>query len=610
MKQKRGTKVVSLLFSLILAMGLMFALSTTVWADGTDGHNHDGVSFTFNKWESTNSLPSSGNYYLSDDVTITNTWNINQGASINLCLNGHGIRLETSDSDKPVISIPENSTLDLYDCGENMHYFTVSEGIATVNDNASGDDVKSFKGGYITGGNGGDNGGGVFNEGTFNMHGGSIIGNVASNGGAGVRVEKSGKFNLEGGSICYNKSHLAAGVRVRENSTMTMKGGVISDNYVKKDNNNSGIDYGYGGGIFIEGTVSISSGSIINNKSEYNGGGIYFKDGTLNISGDPEITRNKMGEVESNIYMNSTTVINIDGPLTNQNPIGVFRDGMGVFTNGLSGKGCKANFKVDNSGTAYVIGLDSDGEARVAISRTVNIDTTGNGTVTVKDEEGAPIDSGTKIAAGSVLTVSAAAAEGWILSDGPTATYSGDQICEIDSDGKFTVPTDYDVTVTAVFKAEAVQRVQDLINDLKKPYDAAKVKEACDAYKSLTDDQKKEISSSDLAKLQAALNDPAQAQKVTLKSVKAKKGKKAVVKWKKNAKVNGYQLTYKAKGVKAKTVTIKSAKTLTKTVKKLKAGKKYTFKIRTFTKVENLTTGKAQNVYGPWSKAKKVKAKK
>ena len=67
---------------------------------------------------------------------------------------------------------------------------------------------------------------------------------------------------------------------------------------------------------------------------------------------------------------------------------------------------------------------------------------------------------------------------------------------------------------------------------------------------------------------------------------------------------------YKAKGTKAKKVNIKNAKTLKKTVKKLKAGKKYSFKIRTYTKVEDLSIGTMKTVYGKWPSAKKAKIKK
>jgi hypothetical protein len=103
---------------------------------------------------------------------------------------------------------------------------------------------------------------------------------------------------------------------------------------------------------------------------------------------------------------------------------------------------------------------------------------------------------------------------------------------------------------------------------------------------------------------------PAAAIKAKISSVKAVKGRKAVIKWKKSNGADGYLISYKAKGVKAKNVNINNGKTLKKTVKKLKTGKKYTFKIRTYTKVENLSDGDMKKVFGKWSNVKKIKAKR
>ena len=53
-----------------------------------------------------------------------------------------------------------------------------------------------------------------------------------------------------------------------------------------------------------------------------------------------------------------------------------------------------------------------------------------------------------------------------------------------------------------------------------------------------------------------------------------------------------------------------SSEAVMKAVRKLKAGKKYTFRVRTFTKIEDLVAGRSVTVYGQWSNAKKAKAKK
>lgn len=96
-------------------------------------------------------------------------------------------------------------------------------------------------------------------------------------------------------------------------------------------------------------------------------------------------------------------------------------------------------------------------------------------------------------------------------------------------------------------------------------------------------------------------------KKTTLKSAKNAKGKKLVVKWKKNTAGNGYQIQYStskkfAKG--NKTETISKNKTTSYTIKKLKKKKTYYVRIRTYKKVSEKT------YYSEWSSVKKVKIKK
>lgn len=96
-------------------------------------------------------------------------------------------------------------------------------------------------------------------------------------------------------------------------------------------------------------------------------------------------------------------------------------------------------------------------------------------------------------------------------------------------------------------------------------------------------------------------------KKTTLKSAKNAKGKKLVVKWKKNTAGNGYQIQYStskkfAKGNKTKTIS--KNKTTSYTIKKLKKKKTYYVRIRTYKKVSGKT------YYSEWSSVKKVKIKK
>ena len=87
-----------------------------------------------------------------------------------------------------------------------------------------------------------------------------------------------------------------------------------------------------------------------------------------------------------------------------------------------------------------------------------------------------------------------------------------------------------------------------------------------------------------------------------LKKLRAVNGKKMTVSWKKVKNIDGYQLQYSTSS-KFKTYKTKKIKagTLTKTISKLKKGKTYYVRIRTYKKESGKT------YYSTWSKAGKVK---
>ena len=76
-----------------------------------DDHSHNGT--TFSEWTSNNSLPSSGSYYLTNDVTISSTWQPSNGTK--LCLNGHGIIMTGTGN---AIQVPAAGSLYIYDCNK------------------------------------------------------------------------------------------------------------------------------------------------------------------------------------------------------------------------------------------------------------------------------------------------------------------------------------------------------------------------------------------------------------------------------------------------------------------------------------------------------------
>lgn len=72
-------------------------------------HTHDDI--TFSKWASTSSLPTSGDYYLNDDVAFgIMSSDVTLTGNLNLCLNG-----KTADLYGSKIVVPSGKTLTIYD---------------------------------------------------------------------------------------------------------------------------------------------------------------------------------------------------------------------------------------------------------------------------------------------------------------------------------------------------------------------------------------------------------------------------------------------------------------------------------------------------------------
>ena len=181
------------------------------------------------------------------DVTTSTTITIQGAGTKTMDLNGHGIKKTGTGR---VFSVLNGATFNITDGNPQIeHKFTVSNGLATVNDNLTGSegvDYLTFTGGYITGGNakGGDeNGWGgclVVSLGgkraTLNISGGTIIGNHCDMSGAAIRVggDKNDYtvFNMTGGAIMYNTAGQGGAITWEPNVIVKISGGVIDNNFV------------------------------------------------------------------------------------------------------------------------------------------------------------------------------------------------------------------------------------------------------------------------------------------------------------------------------------------------------------------------------------------
>ena len=322
-------------------------------------HEHDGI--TFEAWGDgvslTTSLPDSeGSYYLTTDVAISETWNVPQGTT-NLCMNGHVINA-TSTGAFSAITVDSGATLNLYDCGDTVHYYEYSTSDAwTWNDNAAGKDsaitvelmdeytedgaVVMVFGGVITGGSGNTNdgitfGGGVYVAGTFNMYGTSIVGNktMKSDGsaggcGGGVYVNEGAVFTMNGeclitGNNSYNGAVYAKGLfAMSENSVIAFsKGGSVGAVLVDAGSfamsGESRISYNegtvFGGGVEVtnDGTFTMSENSVIEHNKGKKAGGVYVVKGAFNMTGG-SINNNTTTDNGGGVYVDTNATVTLGG---------------------------------------------------------------------------------------------------------------------------------------------------------------------------------------------------------------------------------------------------------------------------------------------------------
>ena len=268
-------------------------------------------------------ITTAGNYYLLNDVEVeydsstgSCTWQPKNG--VKLCLNGHSI-ISKGDSTRGMITVDDGATFDLTDCkttgtvthGENNWGKATGGGVDIgykTMSSSFNNTTFNLWGGSITG-NVSSNGGVLVNSGTFNMYGGSITGNTSEvkknsssyGGGGGVFIDLRGKFNLYKGEISQNTVSLQGGGGVINWGTFTMYDGTITGNTVTLIGDSTGqynSDQG-GGGVLNRGTFTMENGTISNNTvvpfsddGTQGGGGVFNAKGTFTMK-DGLITGNK-----------------------------------------------------------------------------------------------------------------------------------------------------------------------------------------------------------------------------------------------------------------------------------------------------------------------------
>ena len=244
-----------------------------------DSPKHPDVTWV--PWSEKSRLPNDkGNYYLTADVTLTETWSLSSTSNVALDLNGKTVSINANSK-----TIESCGTVTLTDCrggGKITHGTQKDLGVHVYGG------TFDMYGGSITG-NTSQMGGGVYvsGGGTFNLYGGSISGNRAGTYGGGVYV-KDGTFNMEGGSIDKNYSETYGGGVGMGGGTFHMEGGSISNNNAP----HCGGVFVNGGEFNMSGTATISGNEATSNGGNSRGGGVRVDKGTFNMTGG-SITNNK-----------------------------------------------------------------------------------------------------------------------------------------------------------------------------------------------------------------------------------------------------------------------------------------------------------------------------
>ncbi len=300
------------------------------------GSNHSSLTYT--AWTDATALPSSaGNYALLTDVTISDTWKGWSG-TMNICLNGHTITTEGGR----VMEVASGSILNIADCRAECGSITGGR-ITDVGGGIMNEGTFNLYGGKIRGNKTefydhdfDKHGGGVYNGNIFNMYGGEITANTADrNGGGGLY--NVGTCNIYGGSISSNTATHGGG-GIYNTGTLYLRGGSISDNDTGDENNSTP-----GGGIAnVGGTLIMSGGTVFGNCALTDGGGIYSSGGALTVSGGT-ISGNTAQKGGGVFVQIDTTIAQLSGGQITSNQASAWGGGVCV-SRGFSSQAADAAF--------------------------------------------------------------------------------------------------------------------------------------------------------------------------------------------------------------------------------------------------------------------------
>ena len=303
-------------------------------------HTCDGVTYN-NLLDSTftGGTLASGNYYLTENLTLTSEIRIDRNSIVKICLNGHSI---TQTANAGIFA--NNGTLDVIDC---MAAGTLSGGKGCTSTQA---------------------GGCIYNSGTITISGIIMDGNSAPHGGA---VSNYGNMQITNCTITNNSAN-GDGGGINNAGTLTVTNTEITGNNAVN-----------GGGISTIGKLTLNNVTVTGNTADHGSGIRTNASPDVTVSGDIIIRDNSAGKYPDMLLNSSKLAVDANGPGANSyisvSAIPAPTSTAPVSLTGTNNADYSGYFHTDNPDYAIING-ENNTVMLVMGEYTVTFDANGHGT--------------------------------------------------------------------------------------------------------------------------------------------------------------------------------------------------------------------------------------
>ena len=303
-------------------------------------HICNGVTYS-NRLDSTfkGGTLASGNYYLTENLTLTSEIRVDRNSIVKICLNGHSV---TQTANAGIFA--NNGSLDIIDC---MAAGKLSGGKGCTSTQA---------------------GGCIYNSGTMTISGITMDGNSAPHGGA---VSNYGDMQITNCTITNNSAN-GDGGGINNAGTLTVTNTEITGNNAVN-----------GGGISTIGKLTLNNVTVTGNTADYGSGIRTNASPDVTVSGDIIIRDNSAGKYPDMLLNSSKLAVDANGPGANSyisvSAIPAPTSTAPVSLTGTNNADYSGYFHTDNPDYAIING-ENNTVMLVMGEYTVTFDANGHGT--------------------------------------------------------------------------------------------------------------------------------------------------------------------------------------------------------------------------------------